>query len=248
MFDMRKIPLIAVLAVIVVMTGCRGTESENTPIHPNLNMDFQEKFQAQEANPFFEDNAAMRKPVSGTVARGLLREDTRFWTGRTEAGDYITEMPIPTTRELLERGQERYDIFCTVCHGRAGDGQGPIMTGNYGYTPAPSYHAERLREVSDGYIYDVIANGIRNMPGYAQQIPVADRWAIVSYIRALQRSQNARESDLPESILARIQQGGSANIEGQRSGSGGGSGSGSSEGAGADTSASGAGTSGAGTQ
>ena len=208
------------LAALVTVAGCRGMRSEDPPIHPNLNMDYQEKFQAQEANPFFADNAAMRLPVPGTVARGFLAEDPVFYLGRTPSGEYVEEMPVPATRELILRGQERYDIFCTVCHGQAGDGQGIIMTGNYGYTPAPSYHQERLRDAADGYIYDVIANGVRNMPGYAQQVPVADRWAIVSYIRALQRSQNATEADVPPSVLARIEQGSSANMNAARSGTG----------------------------
>lgn len=209
------------LAALVAVAGCRGMRSEDPPIHPNLNMDYQEKFQAQEANPFFADNAAMRLPVPGTVARGFLAEDPVFYLGRTPSGEYVEEMPVPATRELILRGQERYDIFCTVCHGQAGDGQGIIMTGNYGYTPAPSYHQERLRDAADGYIYDVIANGVRNMPGYAQQVPVADRWAIVSYIRALQRSQNATEADVPPSVLARIEQGSSANMNAARAGTGG---------------------------
>ena len=222
------------LAALVVLAGCRGMRSEDPPIHPNLNMDFQEKFEAQEANPFFADGAAMRTPVPGTVPRGLLREDTEFYLGRTENGAFVEEMPVPATRELLIRGRERYDIYCSVCHGRSGDGQGIIMTGNYGYTPATSYHNERVREAADGYLYDVITNGVRNMPGYAQQVPVADRWAIVAYVRALQRSQNATEADIPPSVLARIEQGSSANINAARMGTGGG-------GAGADTTAQGEG-------
>lgn len=201
----------------LLLAGCRGMQSEKPPIHPNLNMDFQEKFQAQEANPFFADNAAMRKPVSGTVARGLLKEDVQFFEGRTEEGEYVQDMPVPATRALLERGQERYEIYCTVCHGQAGDGNGVIMRGNYGYTPATSYHIDRLRQISDGYLYDVIANGVRNMPGYAQQIPVRDRWAIVSYIRALQLNQNASEEDVPESMVVSSQSEGDANVGGGRS-------------------------------
>jgi mono/diheme cytochrome c family protein len=219
-FAMRYVFPIVLACSALLWAGCRGMESSEPPVHPNLNMDYQEKYQAQEANPLFADGAAMRKPVSGTVARGLLRNDSRFFAGRTEAGDYVESIPVPVSRALLERGQERYNIYCIVCHGRSGNGNGVIMTGNYGYTPAPSYHSERLRDVTDGYIYDVIANGVRSMPGYAQQIPVTDRWAITAYIRALQRSQNARESDLPESVLARIEQGRSANVEGQRTGTG----------------------------
>ena len=192
-------------------------KSEDPPIHPNMNMDIQNRFDPQEANPLSADNAAMRKPPSGTVARGLLRADSRYYAGRTEEGEYVEQMPVPVNRALLERGQERYEIFCTVCHGAAGDGNGIIMTGQsnvtgqgYGYTPAPTYHSERLREETDGYIYDVVANGVRNMPGYAQQIPVADRWAIVAYVRALQRSQNADAADVPQSVISDAQPSSSA--------------------------------------
>lgn len=210
----------SLLGLALLLTGCRGMESEAPPIHPNLNMDFQERFDPQEANPFFANNMAMRTPVPGTVARGLLRDDVPFYQGRTEAGAYVAQMPVPITRELLVRGRERYDIYCAMCHGKAGDGQGIIMTGGYGYTPAPTYHDERLRGVADGYLYDVITNGVRNMPAYAQQVPVADRWAIVAYIRALQRSQHAAEGDIPASELASIRQGGTANLSGGRQGAG----------------------------
>ncbi len=207
---MQRFITAGLLVAALLLGGCRGTESRRPPIHPNLNMDIQNRFDPQEANPLFADNAAMRKPPSGTVARGLLREDSRYYAGRTEEGEYVERMPVPVTRALLERGQERYEIFCTVCHGGAGDGNGIIMTGNYGYTPAPTYHSERLRDVTDGYIYDVITNGVRNMPGYAQQIPVADRWAIVAYVRALQRSQNADAADVPQSTLSDMPSGGGA--------------------------------------
>ncbi len=200
---MQKLTFIALAVVLLV--GCRGMQSDDPPIHPNLNMDFQERFDPQEFNPFFADGRSMRPPVPGTVARGMLREDVAFYQGRSPGGDYVADLPVPVTRALLERGQERYDIFCAVCHGQAGYGQGIIMTGGYGYTPAPSYHDARLIEVSDGYLYDVITNGVRNMPGYAQQIPVADRWAIVAYVRALQRSQRASEADLPPSVRANIE-------------------------------------------
>jgi mono/diheme cytochrome c family protein len=209
---MRRLMTASVLVGALLLGGCRGMKSERPPIHPNLNMDIQNRFDPQEANPLFADNAAMRKPPAGTVARGLLQADSRYFAGRTEEGEYVDQVPVPVNRVLLERGQERYEIFCTVCHGAAGDGNGIIMTGQssvtgqgYGYTPAPTYHSERLREVTDGYIYDVVANGVRNMPGYAQQIPVADRWAIVAYVRALQRSQNADAADVPQGVLSGIQ-------------------------------------------
>lgn len=210
--------LIVALLVGGVLAGCRGMESDEPPVHPNPNMDWQEKFEAQETNPLFADNASMRTPPSGTVARGLLKSDSRFYAGRTEAGEYVEQAPVPVNRTLLERGQERYNIYCSVCHGEAGDGNGIIMTGDYSYTPAPSFHSEAVRErmAADGYVFDVISNGIRTMPGYAQQIPVSDRWAIVAYVRALQRSQNASEGDVPESISAQLGQGQDAGASGQQ--------------------------------
>ncbi|HYE57263.1 MAG TPA: cytochrome c [Rhodothermales bacterium] len=222
---MKRIPFAVVLAA-VAFAGCRGMESSRPPIHVVPNMDWQERFDPQEANPFFADGRAMRMPVAGTIARGYLRADAAFNTGRSASGAYVAQMPVPLTRELLLRGQQRYNIYCSVCHGKAGDGQGIIMTGQYGYTPAPSYHEDRLRTVEDGYLYHVATNGVRSMPGYAQQVPVADRWAIVAYIRALQRSQNAGATDVPAAVRAEIEQAASANMSGGSQGAGGQGGSG----------------------
>ncbi|OZC03238.1 c-type cytochrome [Rubricoccus marinus] len=205
---LRFLPLL--LLVAVAASGCRGMKSDETPIHPNLNMDFQEKFEAQEKNTFFEDQAAMRQPVAGTVARGQLRttDNAPFEYGRTASGAYVPQIPLQVTEALVERGQERYDIFCSVCHGGSGDGQGIIMVGNagqgYGYTPAPTYHSDYLRDIEDGYLYGVIANGVRSMPSYGHEMPPADRWAIVAYIRALQRSQNADAADIPAEQRDRV--------------------------------------------
>lgn len=201
---MRRSFITGLVLIALLLGGCRGTRSDNPPIHPNLDMDFQEKFGPQAANPFFEDNAAMRKPVPGTVARGHLRDSSALYRGRTPEGEYVQTIPIAVTREVLERGQERYNIYCTPCHGKTGAGNGVVMRGDYGYTPAPSYHIARLRQAPDGYLYDVIANGVRTMPSYGHQVPVLDRWAIVAYIRALQRSQNATAEDLPASVRSRL--------------------------------------------
>jgi len=167
-------------------------------------MDFQQRFDAQSYNPLFENEATMRKPIPGTVPRGQLRDDPQLHQGRTEEGTYVERAPIAVDRGVLERGKDRYEVYCTPCHGLTGDGNGIIMRGGYGYTPAPSYHTDQLRNVTDGYLYDVIANGVRNMPEYGHQISVRDRWAIVVYIRALQRSQNAGSEDLPEDVAARL--------------------------------------------
>lgn len=214
---MHKAILITVLLAGMILAGCRGGVSDKPPVHLNQNMDFQQRFEAQEANPFFADGRAMREPVPGTVARGMLKDDTRFYLGREADGAFVSAMPVGLRRELIDRGRERFNIYCAVCHDQAGAGQGIIMTGNYGYTPAPSYHDPIVaaRMAADGYVFDVITNGVRTMPGYAQQVPVADRWAIVAYIRVLQRSQNAGVEDVPASELAGLQQGGAASPSGQ---------------------------------
>ena len=204
----RLVPLALVLAV--ALGGCRGMTSEKPPIHPNLNMDYVQRFEAQEPNGLFEDGAAMRQPVAGTVARGQLRTtgNAPFYYGRTASGDYVAEIPVEVTPSLVERGQNRFNIYCTPCHGIAGDGRGIVAAGNggqgYGFQ-VPSYHTDALRARPDGYIYDVIQNGVNTMPSYGHEIPASDRWAIVAYVRALQRSQAATADDVPEAERERVE-------------------------------------------
>lgn len=182
------------LATVVILAGCQGMPSEKPPIHPNPNMDWQEKFTAQSKNPFFDDNRSDRLPVEGTVARGQLAVDVAYHQGVNASGNYIDLIPVTVSREFIERGKMRYDIYCTPCHGGTGSGNGIII--GYGYVPPPSFYEDRILEMPDGEIYSSIYNGVRSMPSYRHQIPVDDRWAIVAYIRALQRSQNVTESDL----------------------------------------------------
>jgi mono/diheme cytochrome c family protein len=188
------------IAILVLLSSlfmsCRGQLSEKPPISPQQNMQFQKRFNAQEQNEFFANNMAMRAPVEGTVARGKLRQNSALYEGRDEDGNYVTEIPFEVTRSFLYRGQERYDIFCTPCHGATGDGRGIIMTGQYGYVPAPSYHRQESYDMPDGQFYAAITEGIRSMPAYNTQIEVEDRWAIVAYIRALQRSQNVPREEI----------------------------------------------------
>ncbi|MFN1835319.1 c-type cytochrome [Balneola sp. MJW-20] len=187
-----------IFVIGITMSACQGQLSEKPPIHPNMNMDQQPRKEAQEVNNFFEDGRSMRQPVEGTVARGLNKTDSEYYRGEDENGDWVEEMPIAMTRDLIYRGKERYEIYCTPCHGKTGDGRGIIMTGQYGYVPAPSYHIERLQNAPDGELYSAIYNGVRSMPSYATQVKVEDRWAIVAYIRALQASQNVREVEMEE--------------------------------------------------
>lgn len=193
-----KYLLLAVIVFPLALAGCRGEKFQSQPVHPNMNMDQQKRFEAQEKNEFFADNRAMRKPVDGTIARGNLKEDKTLYQGINEDSSFVEDIPVDVTKSFIYRGKDQYEVFCTPCHGIAGDGNGIIMANNYGYVPAPSFHIERLRNQSDGYLYSVIANGIRNMPSYATQISVKDRWAIVAYVRALQKSQNVSEDEIQE--------------------------------------------------
>jgi len=191
-----KYLLFAAIVLPLVLSSCRGEQFKNQPVHPNMNMDQQKRFEPQEKNGFFADNRAMRQPVEGTIARGNLKQDNQFYQGINEDSSFVKEIPVDVTKSFIYRGKNRYEVCCTPCHGIAGNGNGIIMANNYGYVPAPSFHIDRLQNQSDGYIYSAIANGIRNMPSYGTQIDTKDRWAIVAYIRALQRSQNVPEEEV----------------------------------------------------
>lgn len=200
---MTSSKFLTAIAFVVFLSACSGQPKLNrpfsqSPIHPQMNMDQMDRFEVQEKNRFFADSSANRMPVANTVARGFLKEDKALYEGKNVDGTNIAENPIPVTRAFLKRGQDRYEVFCTPCHGSTGDGNGIIMAGKYGYVPAPTYHDERLRNVPDGELYAAIAYGVRNMPSYATQIPVEDRWAIVAYIRALQKAQNATRDELEQ--------------------------------------------------
>jgi mono/diheme cytochrome c family protein len=146
-----------------------------------------------QASPFFANGAASRTLVANTVARGQLREDAHFYTGRVN-GQLATAFPMPVTADVMARGQERFNVFCSPCHGRTGVGDGMIV--RRGFRQPPSYHEERLRNAPPGYFFDVMTNGFGAMQDYAAQVPPADRWAIAAYIRALQLSQSATVADV----------------------------------------------------
>jgi mono/diheme cytochrome c family protein len=171
------------LTALLVLAGCRQDMHDQPHIKPLARSDF------------YTDLRSARPPVEGTVARGQLHEDSYLYTGKIggNPGDY---MPFPVTEELLSRGQQRYDIYCAPCHSRVGDGNGVIPARGFPRKP-PSYHIERLRKASLGYLFDIISSGFGSMPDYASQIAPRDRWAIVAYIRALQLSQAATAADVP---------------------------------------------------
>jgi mono/diheme cytochrome c family protein len=144
---------------------------------------------------FFSDQRSARPPIEGTVARGQLHEDTYFYTGKigSNPGD---AMPSAVTKEMMERGRDRYNIFCAPCHSRVGDGNGFVPSRGFSKVP-PSFHIARLQKAPLGYFYSVITEGFGVMPDYASQISPQDRWDIVAYVRALQLSQNANMADVP---------------------------------------------------
>ncbi len=152
------------------------------------------RYDPLEESAFYADGRSARDPVAGTVARGHLDEDTVLLTGKTADGSLVAVPPMAVDVALLERGQERFNIFCSPCHDRVGTGNGMIV--RRGYKQPQTYHSDRLREQPLGYFVDVIGNGFGQMPSYAHQVPPRDRWAIAAYIRALQYSQNARYAEL----------------------------------------------------
>lgn len=154
----------------------------------------QPKYKPLRESEFFADRRSARPLVAGTVARGSLREDTVVYTGKV-GNELVKEIPVEVTAELLARGQERFQIFCSPCHGRTGRGDGMVV--QRGFKAPSSYHVDRLRQMPIGYFYDVITNGFGAMADYSAQVPPADRWSIAAYIRALQLSEYAPIADVP---------------------------------------------------
>jgi mono/diheme cytochrome c family protein len=180
-----------VLASVVALGGCaRGCTSSRPPIHLNPSMDDQPKVRSQTASSFFFDGASMRQPVPGTVPIGGLKEDGAFFTGKGADGQFVATIPVAADEALVERGRQRYEIYCQPCHDARGDGRGILF--QRGKVPTATFHQEKILKYSDGQIFDVITNGVGLMPGYRWPIPPADRWAIVAYVRALQRERLAR--------------------------------------------------------
>jgi hypothetical protein len=164
-------------------------------------------FQQPKSNPlsasdFFLDGAGSRPLVPGTVARGHLDENGEFYTGK-RGTNLIENFPLPITRALLDRGHERYDIYCSVCHGRTGEGNGMIP--QRGFPAPPSYHIDRLRQAPVGHFFDVMTQGYGVMYSYASRVAPEDRWAIIAYIRALQLSHDARLEDVPSTERAKLE-------------------------------------------
>ena len=161
----------------------------------------QPKVRPLQASTFFADGRASRPLPEDTVARGDLRDNELLYTGRVH-GEVVDEFPFPVTQEVLDRGQQRFEIFCSPCHGRTGYGDGMIV--QRGFKAPPSFHTDRLRQAPAGHFFDVITNGFGVMYDYRSRVPVEDRWAIAAYIRALQLSQHAPVSSLAPAERAQL--------------------------------------------
>jgi mono/diheme cytochrome c family protein len=155
-------------------------------------MDNQPKVRPQAASAFFYNGAGMREPVPGTVAIGGLKEDPAFFTGKGADGQFVATVPVAVDERVVDRGRQRYAIYCQPCHDPRGDGKGILF--QRGNVPTASFHQEKILKYPDGQIFDVITNGQGLMASYRWPIPPADRWAIVAYVRQLQREQQARSA------------------------------------------------------
>jgi mono/diheme cytochrome c family protein len=183
--------LIAAALSVMALAGCRQ-DMHNQP-----------KYRPLRSSDFFSNGSSARPLVEGTVARGTLQTDAAFFTGKNGAM-FVSELPFAVTKEVLDRGQERFNIYCTPCHDTTGSGNGLVV--QRGYPKPPSFHDARLRNVEAGYFFDVMTNGFGRMPDYRAQVTPRDRWNIVAYIRALQLSQNAGAADLTEADRTKLAQ------------------------------------------
>lgn len=207
-----RLTLIALAVVALVpfafLFKARWTSTPLPRVHPIQGMDNQPKYKAQRANPVFADGRSERPPVAGTVARGQLRNDDRFYRG-LENGQWVASIPVEVNAALLHRGQERFGIYCSPCHGLSGYGDGIVgvradrlQEGTW--VPPANLHDDQVRQRPDGHLFNTITNGIRTMSAYGPIVPEQDRWAIVAYVRALQRSQHGTVDDVPADLRARL--------------------------------------------
>jgi len=195
------------LAFLVLLTvsvmGFRGLRSTQPPVEVFPDMDRQGKYKPQAASAFFADGRADRTPVAGTVPRGrstaadpdFLRADDAHYAGKNADGSFVRGFPLDVTQQLVERGQNRFQIYCQPCHGAAGDGNG--ITKQYGMIATPTFHDDRLRGMAEGEIFNTITHGKNTMMPYADKLSPDERWAVIAYVRALQRAHHAKIDDVP---------------------------------------------------
>lgn len=202
---MRNVYLITAFVCVAVVSilGLRGTKFTQPPldVFPESmfpSMEFQPRYRPQGASKFFADGRADRLPPAHTVARGMLRDDDQLYLGKDNAGAWLKGFPEALTvdRRFLEVGRQKYSLYCAPCHSEIGDGNG--ITKRYGMGATPTYHDDRLRNMAEGELYNTITNGKNTMLPYADKLAPSDRWAVVAYVRALQRAQQGRAADVAD--------------------------------------------------
>ncbi len=198
--------LLLIASISLIPMGYLYKSTRDVKSKPRIqvvyDMDNQSSYGQQKENEFFADNMSMRSYPEGTVARGQLNADDAYYRGTNDAGEFIADMPVEMNMELLERGQDRFNIFCSSCHGQSGNGDGLVhrhaaKLAEGLWVPPSNLTSKAVVDLPVGNIFNTISNGIRTMPGHGTQIPHQDRWAIVAYVRALQLSRNANIDDLP---------------------------------------------------
>lgn len=202
---MVKRTLAASIALLsaLVLVGCEGTTSRNPPIEVWPDMDRQGKGKPQGISEIFSDKRASRPPVAGTVARGFLKEDDTYYTGLVN-NMYVGKNPETINADLMKLGQMRFNTYCAPCHDRTGSGNGIVAIKSGGSWIPTSLIADRVRTMNDGEIFTIISNGRRSMPPYKYQVIEKDRWAIVAYVRALERASAATPADVPAEQQAQL--------------------------------------------
>ena len=195
------LPHLALPVILVAILGACVSVKRSTPVEVFADMDHQQNYQPQEASAFFPDGRAARPPVAGTVSWGGLKEDDAYYRGIVD-GHYVGRNPLPLDKALLKRGRERFNIYCSPCHDRAGTGRGVVAM--RAVWIATDLTEPRIQEFADGELFHIASNGKRSMPGYRFQIPERDRWAVVGYVRALQRAVNGTLDDVPPQLRESI--------------------------------------------
>ena len=202
---------------VVSILGLRGVKFSKPPLYIFPDMDWQQKYQPQGENNFFADGRNDRPVAAGTISRGhgydmkeVFSSDYHYapalnpslYTGKNEKGEFVTDFPLEVTQELMELGRKKFNIFCIVCHGESGDGNG--ITKSYGMIATLSYHEERLRNMAVGEIFNTDTHGKGQMNTYSDKLSPHERWAVIAFVRALQRSQNATVCDVPEEFKTQL--------------------------------------------
>jgi mono/diheme cytochrome c family protein len=199
----EHVALVGAVMTAGALAGCRGEKSADPPFHLISDMQNQAHRLPQSTSPLFADGRSNRRAEEHTIAVGHLKEDDAFFRGVDATGKPIKRVPFEVTQKTVDRGRDRFNIYCTPCHDKTGSGNGTVV--QRGFVKPPQLFAEHAQSLTDGEIFGIISKGQNNMPSYAAQIPEDDRWAIVTWVRVLQQSQAAKVDDIPAAERGKIE-------------------------------------------